>query len=83
MTLSAPMCQTDLQRCRWTDRVRGEMQRVATKSGCKYVICFFARGTLSREQSMRSLDLFASDVMPPAFAIGSLWSLDGLLLPNE
>jgi hypothetical protein len=32
---------------------------------------------------MRSLDLFASDVMPPAFAIGYLWSLDGLFLPNE
>ena len=37
MTLSAPMCQTDLQQCRWTDRVRGEMQRVATESGCNYV----------------------------------------------
>ena len=51
------------------DRVRGEMQRVATESGCNYVICSFAWGTLSREQSMRSLDLFASDVMP-AFATG-------------
>ena len=46
------------------DRVRGEMQRVATESGCNYVVCSFAWGTLSREQSMRSLDLFASDVMP-------------------
>ena len=51
------------------DRVRGEMQRVATESGCNYVICSFAWGTLSREQSMRSLRLFASDVMP-AFATG-------------
>ena len=48
--------------------VRGEMQRGATESGCNYVICSFAWRTLSREQSMRSLDLFASDVMP-AFAI--------------
>jgi hypothetical protein len=31
------------------DRVRGEMQRVATESGCNYVICSFAWGTLSRE----------------------------------
>jgi hypothetical protein len=31
---------------------------------------FFRPGELSREQSMRSLDPFASDVMPPAFAIG-------------
>src|SRR6201997_3115879 len=51
------------------DRVRGEMQRVSTESGCNYVICSFAWGTLSREQSMRSLRLFASDVMP-AFATG-------------
>jgi beta-galactosidase GanA len=33
-------------------------------SGCNYVICAFAWGTLSPEQSMRSLRLFADEVMP-------------------
>jgi hypothetical protein len=69
VTLLAPTYQTDVQRCRWTDWVRGEMQRVTAERGCSHVICSFARGTLSREQNMRSLDLFASDVMP-AFATG-------------
>jgi alkanesulfonate monooxygenase SsuD/methylene tetrahydromethanopterin reductase-like flavin-dependent oxidoreductase (luciferase family) len=51
------------------ERVRAEMQRLVAESGCNYVICSFAWGTLSREQSMRSLRLFASEVMP-AFATG-------------
>ena len=44
-----------------------EMQQLVAASGCNYVICAFAWGTLSREQSMRSLHLFAAEVMP-AFA---------------
>jgi alkanesulfonate monooxygenase SsuD/methylene tetrahydromethanopterin reductase-like flavin-dependent oxidoreductase (luciferase family) len=45
-------------------RIRDEMQRLVTVSGCNYVICAFAWGTLSPEQSMRSLRLFADEVMP-------------------
>lgn len=48
-------------------RVREEMQQLVAASGCNYVICAFAWGTLSREQSLRSLRLFAAEVMP-AFA---------------
>jgi hypothetical protein len=48
-------------------RVREEMQSLAAASGCNYVICSFAWGTLSQQQSMRSLRLFADEVMP-AFA---------------
>jgi alkanesulfonate monooxygenase SsuD/methylene tetrahydromethanopterin reductase-like flavin-dependent oxidoreductase (luciferase family) len=45
-------------------RVRGEMERLVAVSGCNYVICSFAWGTLSREQSLRSLRLFTDEVMP-------------------
>jgi alkanesulfonate monooxygenase SsuD/methylene tetrahydromethanopterin reductase-like flavin-dependent oxidoreductase (luciferase family) len=48
-------------------RVREEMQRLVAASGCNYVICAFAWGILSPQQSMRSLRLFATEVMP-AFA---------------
>jgi alkanesulfonate monooxygenase SsuD/methylene tetrahydromethanopterin reductase-like flavin-dependent oxidoreductase (luciferase family) len=48
-------------------RVRREMQQLVAASGCNYVICAFAWGTLSHAQSMRSLGLFAAEVMP-AFA---------------
>jgi alkanesulfonate monooxygenase SsuD/methylene tetrahydromethanopterin reductase-like flavin-dependent oxidoreductase (luciferase family) len=44
--------------------VREEMLRLVAASGCNYVICSFARGTLSREQSLRSLRMFADEVMP-------------------
>jgi alkanesulfonate monooxygenase SsuD/methylene tetrahydromethanopterin reductase-like flavin-dependent oxidoreductase (luciferase family) len=50
-------------------RVRDEMQWLIAASGCNYVICSFAWGTLSAEQSLRSLRLFA-DVVMPAFAAG-------------
>jgi alkanesulfonate monooxygenase SsuD/methylene tetrahydromethanopterin reductase-like flavin-dependent oxidoreductase (luciferase family) len=51
------------------ERVRDEIEALATESGCNYVLCSFAWGTLSRNQSMRSLRLFADEVMP-AFAVG-------------
>jgi hypothetical protein len=35
------------------------MQRVATESGCNYVICSFAWGTLSREQSTSHRKLYS------------------------
>jgi alkanesulfonate monooxygenase SsuD/methylene tetrahydromethanopterin reductase-like flavin-dependent oxidoreductase (luciferase family) len=49
------------------DRVRAEIERLVAASGCNYVICSFAWGTLPPEQSLRSLRLFAAEVMP-AFA---------------
>jgi alkanesulfonate monooxygenase SsuD/methylene tetrahydromethanopterin reductase-like flavin-dependent oxidoreductase (luciferase family) len=48
-------------------RVREEIERLVAASGCNYVICAFAWGTLSLEQSRHSLRLFADEVMP-AFA---------------
>jgi len=45
-------------------RVCEEMERLVAASGCNYVICSFAWGTLSREQSLRTLHLFAAEVMP-------------------
>jgi alkanesulfonate monooxygenase SsuD/methylene tetrahydromethanopterin reductase-like flavin-dependent oxidoreductase (luciferase family) len=45
-------------------RVREEMAKLVATSGCNYVICSFAWGTLSPDQSMRSLRLFAQEVMP-------------------
>jgi alkanesulfonate monooxygenase SsuD/methylene tetrahydromethanopterin reductase-like flavin-dependent oxidoreductase (luciferase family) len=48
-------------------RVREQMARLLEVSGCNYVICAFAWGTLSHAQALRSLRLFAEEVMP-AFA---------------
>ena len=45
-------------------RVREAMQQLAVASGCNYVICAFAWGTLPSELSLRSLRLFAAEVMP-------------------
>ncbi len=50
-------------------RVREDMKGLVAASGCNYVICSFAWGTLSAQQSLRSLGLFADEVMP-AFAAG-------------
>ena len=46
------------------ERVRAEMQQLVQASGCNYVICSFAWGALSAEQSLRSLRHFAREVMP-------------------
>jgi alkanesulfonate monooxygenase SsuD/methylene tetrahydromethanopterin reductase-like flavin-dependent oxidoreductase (luciferase family) len=48
-------------------RVREQMARLLEGSGCNYVICAFAWGTLPHAQALRSLRLFAEEVMP-AFA---------------
>lgn len=48
-------------------RVREQMAQLLEVSGCNYVICAFAWGTLPHEQTLRSLRLFAAEVMP-AFA---------------
>jgi alkanesulfonate monooxygenase SsuD/methylene tetrahydromethanopterin reductase-like flavin-dependent oxidoreductase (luciferase family) len=45
-------------------RVREQMARLLEVSGCNYVIGAFAWGTLSHDQTRRSLRLFAEEVMP-------------------
>jgi alkanesulfonate monooxygenase SsuD/methylene tetrahydromethanopterin reductase-like flavin-dependent oxidoreductase (luciferase family) len=45
-------------------RVREQLTRLIEVSGCNYVIGAFAWGTLTPEQTLRSLRLFAEEVMP-------------------
>jgi alkanesulfonate monooxygenase SsuD/methylene tetrahydromethanopterin reductase-like flavin-dependent oxidoreductase (luciferase family) len=45
-------------------RVREQVARLLEGSGCNYMICAFAWGTLTHEQTLRSLRLFAEEVMP-------------------
>jgi hypothetical protein len=40
------------------------MARMLGVSGCNYVICSFAWGTFTFPQMLRSLRLFAEEVMP-------------------
>ena len=51
-------------------RVREQIGRLVEESRCNYVICAFAWGTLPHLQTMRSLQLFAQEVMP-AFSGGT------------
>ena len=44
--------------------MREQVGRLVETSGCNYVLCAFAWGTLTYEQSLRSLRLFADEVMP-------------------
>jgi alkanesulfonate monooxygenase SsuD/methylene tetrahydromethanopterin reductase-like flavin-dependent oxidoreductase (luciferase family) len=44
--------------------VQEQVDRLVKASGCNYVICAFAWGTLPHQQTLRSLRLFASEVMP-------------------
>jgi len=45
-------------------RVREQMGQLIEESGCNYVICSFAWGSLPHQQTLRSLRLFAREVMP-------------------
>ena len=45
-------------------RIRDQMRGLVEASGCNYVVCSFAWGTLGHEQMLRSLRLFAEEVMP-------------------
>ena len=44
--------------------VREQVEELIERTGCNYVICAFAWGTLTHEQSLHSLRLFAKEVMP-------------------
>jgi alkanesulfonate monooxygenase SsuD/methylene tetrahydromethanopterin reductase-like flavin-dependent oxidoreductase (luciferase family) len=46
------------------DTVRGTVARILEQSGCSYLVCGFAWGSLTYEQSLRSMQLFAEHVMP-------------------
>jgi alkanesulfonate monooxygenase SsuD/methylene tetrahydromethanopterin reductase-like flavin-dependent oxidoreductase (luciferase family) len=48
-------------------RVRAQVARLIEATGVNYVVCCFAWGDLTLAQSLRSLHLFANEVMP-AFA---------------
>ena len=45
-------------------RVSERLDRLVSTSGCNYVICAFAWGNMPHQQSLRSLQLFAHEVMP-------------------
>jgi hypothetical protein len=40
------------------------MERLVETSGCNYVVCALAWGTMPHEQRLHSLRLFAEEVMP-------------------
>ncbi len=45
-------------------RVRAQMARLLEATGCNYVVCAFAWGTLPHAQALHSLRLFVEQVMP-------------------
>lgn len=45
-------------------RVCEQMAQLLQITSCNYVICSFAWGTFSHEQTLRSLRLFTEEVMP-------------------
>jgi alkanesulfonate monooxygenase SsuD/methylene tetrahydromethanopterin reductase-like flavin-dependent oxidoreductase (luciferase family) len=59
-----PSLQGETILCGTPARVREQMARLLEVSGCNYVICAFAWGTLSHAQALHSLRLFAEEVMP-------------------
>ncbi|MGH7932075.1 MAG: LLM class flavin-dependent oxidoreductase [Candidatus Binataceae bacterium] len=60
----------DVAICGSPATVRGEVERFFAGSGCNYLVLSFAWGSLTNEQSRRSLGLFAAEVMP-AFTKGA------------
>jgi len=46
------------------ERVRRQVSRLLEVSDCNYLICSFAWGSFTREQTLRSFQLFADEVMP-------------------
>ena len=46
------------------ERVKDQVEELVADTGCNYVICAFAWGTLTHQQSLHSLRLFAGEVMP-------------------
>ena len=46
------------------ERVKEQVGQLIEESSCNYLVCAFAWGTLTHEQSLHSLRLFAEEVMP-------------------
>ncbi len=46
------------------ERVRRQASRLLEVADCNYLICSFAWGSFTREQTLRSFQLFAEEVMP-------------------
>jgi alkanesulfonate monooxygenase SsuD/methylene tetrahydromethanopterin reductase-like flavin-dependent oxidoreductase (luciferase family) len=44
--------------------VREEMERQAAASGCNYLVCRLAFGSMSEAEAAASVDLFAAEVLP-------------------
>jgi alkanesulfonate monooxygenase SsuD/methylene tetrahydromethanopterin reductase-like flavin-dependent oxidoreductase (luciferase family) len=57
-------CQHQVAMVGSPDTVRDHVARFADESGCNYLVCAFAFGSLTHAQAMRSLELFTSKVMP-------------------
>jgi alkanesulfonate monooxygenase SsuD/methylene tetrahydromethanopterin reductase-like flavin-dependent oxidoreductase (luciferase family) len=53
-------------------RVREQMARLLEVSGCNYVVCSFAWGNFTHEQTLHSLRLFTEGVMPAFSGSGAL-----------
>ena len=45
-------------------RVKEQVEELMEHTGCNYLVCAFAWGTLTHEQSLHSLRLFSEEIMP-------------------
>jgi len=52
------------------ETVRAQVARLVETTGCNYVICAFAWGEIPHAQALRSLRLFAAEVMPAFQRVG-------------
>ncbi|MER3420018.1 MAG: LLM class flavin-dependent oxidoreductase, partial [Chloroflexota bacterium] len=50
--------------------IREQVGRLVEATGCNYVICAFAWGEIPHAQALRSLRLFAAEVMPAFQQVG-------------
>lgn len=58
------MKRMDLLVCGSPATVRAEVERQIAATGCNYFVARFAYGDLSLQESLRSFDLFATEVIP-------------------
>ncbi len=46
------------------ERVKEQVEELMEHTGCNYLVCAFAWGTLTHQQSVHSLRMFAEEIMP-------------------
>jgi alkanesulfonate monooxygenase SsuD/methylene tetrahydromethanopterin reductase-like flavin-dependent oxidoreductase (luciferase family) len=63
--------QAETMICGSPARVCTQLSQLVEATGCNYVISSFAWGSLTHQQSMKSLQLFAQEVMPAFFNLGT------------